>query len=636
MLYNIFKRFCRTTDIKADISIKEREIQMNKDFDKDDEKKISSDYDVEKIIAEVNEASAAEKEVYSNALNAEASPQSRTIEIADRKSKDDIINQINQSLGNIKTDKPRSDYDESYSKQNNSKKNYYSHNEAIGLQKEIERGTRYNELKSMKVNSHRGRNAVLFVLGLVVILLIGAYIVGFMMTKDSFLPNTFVNGTSVGGMNISEAAEAVHSGAAVNKLVLKKLNGETVTIDYSKIDYTYSTADELEKIMGQESKALWFVNLIKKSNYTISMDGTYSEDKLKEIIDNASFGVTPSKNAKIVMHDDGFVIEPEVQGDIVDTQKVFEASKEAINSGVDEINLFDADCYKKPSIVSSDLQSKLDELNKVFNLEVKLDFDYTTENLTYDVFKDWVTIKKDGSYTIDQESVWEWVNSIRDKFDTLNKTRKFKSTLQGTVKIKAQRGADGKFDGIFGYFLDADKTAEAICKALKKGENTTIEPIYWTNGGYTYDTQGKVKRTANDEKDVINDISQLKTYIEVDLTNQMLWYYKNGKVKHKCGVVSGMPTKERMTYPGIYQLWMKERNKTMKGRTSEGSYESKCSYWNYISQNSIGIHDATWQSSFGGDRYKYYGSHGCVGISLSDAQYIYENIPLGTVVIMFY
>ena len=605
---------------------------MSKDFDRDDNSKISSDYDVEKIIAEVNKTTKQNKDAYSTALKTANASQNESPYSSDRKSKTDIINQINKSLENNEAD-----FDKANQRKNNSRQNNnFSGNVAAGLQREIERDTRYNELRNIKVNSHKGRNAVLFVFGLVIILLIGAYIVGYMMTKDSFLPNTFENGTSIGGMNVSEATEAVHNNKAVDKLVLEKLNGETITIDYSKIDYTYSTADELDNIMNQENKALWFVNLLKKSDFTISMKGSYSEDKLKEVIENASFGVTPSKNAKIVIKDDGFVIEPEVQGDIVDTEKVFAAAKEAVNNGTEKINLLDADCYKKPTVVSSDLQERLEDLNKVFNLEVKLDFDYTTENLTYDVFKNWVTIKKDGSYTIDQESVWEWVNSIRSKYDTLNKTRKFKSTLQGTVKIKAQRGADGKFDGIFGYFLDADKTAEAICKALKKGENTTIDPIYWTNGGYTYDTQGKVKRSANDEKKVINDISQLNTYIEVDLTNQTLWYYKNGKVKHKCGVVSGKPTKERMTYPGIYQLWMKERNKTMKGRTSEGSYESNCSYWNYISQNSIGIHDATWQSSFGGDRYKYYGSHGCVGISLSDAQYIYENVPLGTVVIMFY
>ena len=181
----------------------------------------------------------------------------------------------------------------------------------------------------MKVKSHKGRNAVLFVLGLVIILLIGAYIVGYMMTKDSFLPNTFVNGVSIGGMNVDEATEALHSDTTVTKLVLEKLNGETVTIDYSKIDYTYSTANELSKIMNGENKALWFVNLIDKSNYTISVDGSYSEDKLKEVIENASFGVTPSKNAKIVKSKDEFVIDPEVQDDIVDTPPVYETSNEA-------------------------------------------------------------------------------------------------------------------------------------------------------------------------------------------------------------------------------------------------------------------------------------------------------------------
>ncbi len=599
---------------------------MKKDSDRNGQK-INSDYDVEKIIAEVNKSAKQQNDEYNSAVPGDF-PQRKTATAVSDKSKSDIINKINQSLE--KSEK------EEYNKYESGRTNAFSNGGAESVQREIERETRYNELKSMRVKSHRGRNAVLFVLGLVIILLIGAYIVGYIMTKDSFLPNTYVNGVSVGGLNVDEAAESVHSDITVNKLVLEKLNGETVTIDYSKIDYTYSTTEELEKIINQENKALWFVNLIKKSNYTISVEGSYSEDKLKEIIENASFGVTPSKNAKIVKGEDEFVIEPEVQGDIVDTEKVFEAAKEAINNSVEKINLSEKNCYEKPSVVSSDLTEKLDELNKVFKLEVKLDFDYTTENLTYDVFKDWVSIDKDGSYTIDEESVWEWVNSLRSKYDTLNKTRKFKSTLQGTVTIKAKKGTDGKYDGIFGYYLDADETAAAIVKALKAGKNTTIEPVYWTNGGYTYDTQGKVKRTKSDEKKVITDISQLDTYIEVDLTNQKLWYYKNGKLKHKCDVVSGLPTAERMTYPGIYQLWMKETNKTMKGSTSEGSYESKCSYWNYISQNSIGIHDATWQTSFGGDRYKTYGSHGCVGISLSDAKYIYDNIPLGTVVIMYY
>ena len=48
-----------------------------------------------------------------------------------------------------------------------------------------------------------------------------------------------------------------------------------------------------------------------------------------------------------------------------------------------------------------------------------------------------------------------------------------------------------------------------------------------------------------------------------------------------------------------------------------------------------GIHDATWRSSFGGDQYLYDGSHGCVGVSLSNAKTIYNNVSVGTIVVVY-
>jgi lipoprotein-anchoring transpeptidase ErfK/SrfK len=40
----------------------------------------------------------------------------------------------------------------------------------------------------------------------------------------------------------------------------------------------------------------------------------------------------------------------------------------------------------------------------------------------------------------------------------------------------------------------------------------------------------------------------------------------------------------------------------------------------------IGLHDATWRSSFGGNIYKTNGSHGCVNMPLQSAKKVYENI----------
>lgn len=482
------------------------------------------------------------------------------------------------------------------------------------------------------------RHAALFVVGLIVILVIGAYITGYIYVKDKFLPNTYINGVNVSGMSLDEATAAVEDNASEYALVFTKRDGSTLTLPYSRFGYTFNTEEVVKKELDDENYYLYFTNLFKTTTADVTLDGSYDDAALKEQTDALAFGTEEPENAKIVKGDDGkFTIEEEKEGTAVDYDKVYEAAKAAISSGELEIDVAAAGLYKEPTVTAEDLEEKLEEVNKIFSVTVELNFDYTTEKVSYDTIPDAFDVSEDGSYTIDQEVVWSWVETLRSKYDTLHKTRKFTSTLQGEIEINSQDDYYGKKDAIFGYLLDSDQTAAAIVEAFKSGESQTIEPIYYSTGGYTYDTMDQVQHDASDEGDVITDISRISSYIEVDLTNQTLWYYKDGEKLYECGVVSGLPTAERMTYPGIYQLWMKERDKVMEGSTSDGStYTTPCTFWNYISVRSIGIHDATWQSSFGGTRYTWAGSHGCVGVSYDSAQYIFDNVPIGTVVIMYY
>lgn len=502
-------------------------------------------------------------------------------------------------------------------------------------EKAIRRADKHYKIKS---KNGRGKTAVLFIVGIVIILLAGAYVTGLIMTKDQFLPNTYINGVNVSGMTSEQAVQTIEmNGNHLNKLVFLKNDGTSVTIPYDKFGYEFNTSELVSKQLDNENNYLYFLNFFKDTKINVNLSGAYDEEKLKEQVVNASFGTKQPTNAKIVRGSDGkFKIESEKDGTAVDIDKTVKAAIAAVNSQTQEVDLEKEDCYLKPSVVSSDLESKLSALNKIFDVTVELDFDYTTEKLTYNDIEDAFDIKDDGSYTINEEIIWKWVDGLRKKYDTLHKTRRFKSTLQGEIEINSQDDYFGQKDAIFGYMLDADETAKAIADAFKSGESTKLEPIYYHNGGYYYDTMGQVKHDKSDEADVITDLSRINSYVEVDLTNQTLWYYQDGKKVFECGVVSGLPTKERMTYPGIYQLWMKEQNKKMEGRTSEGQYQSECSFWNYISVRSIGIHDATWHTSYGGDRYKWAGSHGCVGVSWDSAQYIFNNIPIGTVVIMYY
>ena len=48
-----------------------------------------------------------------------------------------------------------------------------------------------------------------------------------------------------------------------------------------------------------------------------------------------------------------------------------------------------------------------------------------------------------------------------------------------------------------------------------------------------------------------------------------------------------------------------------------------------------GLHDASWQTNFGGDTYKTKGSHGCINLPPANAAKIYENVDKNTPVIVY-
>jgi lipoprotein-anchoring transpeptidase ErfK/SrfK len=50
----------------------------------------------------------------------------------------------------------------------------------------------------------------------------------------------------------------------------------------------------------------------------------------------------------------------------------------------------------------------------------------------------------------------------------------------------------------------------------------------------------------------------------------------------------------------------------------------------------VGIHDASWRSTFGGEIYKTSGSHGCINVPLKKAKKIFDNIEAGTPVVAYY
>jgi lipoprotein-anchoring transpeptidase ErfK/SrfK len=123
------------------------------------------------------------------------------------------------------------------------------------------------------------------------------------------------------------------------------------------------------------------------------------------------------------------------------------------------------------------------------------------------------------------------------------------------------------------------------------------------------------------------------TYVEVDLSNQKAYYYDNGTITWSSDIVSGNVSENNQTPVGVFAI-----NKYMTKDTvliGEGnSYQTPVSYWMPFVGNSVGLHDATWRSYFGGTIYKTNGSHGCVNLPPEKAKALYSLVSVGTPVIV--
>jgi len=122
------------------------------------------------------------------------------------------------------------------------------------------------------------------------------------------------------------------------------------------------------------------------------------------------------------------------------------------------------------------------------------------------------------------------------------------------------------------------------------------------------------------------------TYIEVNLSLQYLWFFSGGVCVMECEVVTGNPSFGWTTPTGSFSILSMSRNVTFTGP----DYSLFSSYWMPFTSRGHGLHDASWQPSFGGDAYWYRGSHGCVNMPPWAAAYLYGMVSPGTPVIIHY
>ena len=167
--------------------------------------------------------------------------------------------------------------------------------------------------------------------------------------------------------------------------------------------------------------------------------------------------------------------------------------------------------------------------------------------------------------------------------------------------------------GTYGNKIDREAEKEYLKQAFRDRATEVREPVYLQKGW-------------EEGKDDIGD-----TYIEVDMTGQMMYYYQDGRLEVETPIVTGNTGRRMGTPEGVNFVYGKARNRVLTGP----GYASHVNFWMPVKGN-IGIHDAAWRSEYGGEIYKTGGSHGCINTPYEAMSKLYDMAEVGTPVVMFY
>ncbi|MGN1166143.1 MAG: L,D-transpeptidase family protein [Lachnospiraceae bacterium] len=463
----------------------------------------------------------------------------------------------------------------------------------------------------------RGKKA-LIVFGCIIILLVAVYFGVAMFFNSHFLYGTKINGTDFSLKNVEQVEAYMKEQVQDYTLTLEESDGTEEVIQGSDISIEYVPGEELKQLVKGQQKLFWIKCLWEPSEITAKVGVKYDENKLVEVLNSLDCmdeeKQIASKNAYPAFKDTKFEIVPEVVGTKLDEEKFTAVVSEAISSFQNRVNLVDTDCYILPQYVSDseEVIEATEKMNSYLGAQITYDFGSEKEVVDSSVIAEWLKVsKKKMKVSFDKEAVQKYIQELAAKYDTKYKAKEFTTATGDTVTVEG---------GSYGWQIDQEAEYDQLLKDIKKGKAVNREPEY-------------ASRAASRDGAGVGS-----TYAEVDLTKQHMYFIKDGKVVLETDVVTGNPNKGNATPQGIYTLSYKTKDATLRGqRRPDGTYEyeTPVKYWMPFN-GGIGFHDATWQPTFGGERYKTNGSHGCVNMPKEKAGELYELISAGTPVVCHY
>lgn len=471
------------------------------------------------------------------------------------------------------------------------------------------------------------------VLKIILLSLVGvlAVVVGILISflnrewnRTTYFEKTTINGFDASDKTPEQLMPDLVAAYSAPTITLTENGAAEATYTLKQLGYT---VDETKLLASLEAA-------LDKQKATISilldglMNGNEFEAAIPFAVDPAGISSTVTAagfkdarvdnvNAKLVYDDASktYSITPEVQGTHLndsDIQGLVKAQADKLTSATspqkDVTVAISPDLYIKPDVLSTDenLNLQMNTFNSYDKAVITYQFGSQTETLDWNTIKDWVFFQ-DGQGMLSEEKIRGYVTSLAAKYNTIYYDRTFTTTGGREITIP-------EYENEYGYLVDEDGEYQQLLADIQSNTEVSREPVY------SYSGVGR---------DGVNDLVE---YVEVDLSQQHLWFYKDGGLVIDSPLVSGCVAKHAETQTGVFPIAYKESPATLIPANETNG--TPVQYWMPF-YDGQGLHDASWRTNFGGNIYMTNGSHGCVNLPPSTAKTIFENVDTGTPVILY-
>ena len=363
---------------------------------------------------------------------------------------------------------------------------------------------------------------------------------------------------------------------------------EEINVQFCSENYSLPTYLFVKKELDEDTLKQSFIEWVSGNPIICYPTLSFDENILQNLLSEKKIR---NVDANIVFENNTWQLVPERIGLQFDEVEVSKRIMQAIEDRETEVDCIDLQIL--PEVVSTDL---VDDFDKVAWLN---DWQFTYQDGSgiygYELseFVDNYRLKLPENY------IEDFVSELHSRFDTTTDSYTFTTPDGETSKTVPYK--------TFGLTLKDSDEVEAINEALDSKISVTMRIP--SMSGY-------------------EDIGDDKILISID--DQHIWVYFDGELWNESDVVTGRQNVHD-TPTGVFYITECINGKYLRG----ADYKTWVNKWMRLTNSGIGLHDATWRSSFGGNIYTYNGSHGCINLPKKFAYDLYEHAYVGLPVIIY-